>query len=155
MKYIDKHNKILSTDKLFWNKEKKFWNNYGKIYFNLEESDPYKEMLLEIKKIITGDNIVRKKWLDAGCGPGTMIDLILKNRNDIESIIGIDFDGVMLDHAINRMKKKSIVSFEKVDLAKTLSYDENMFDAIVANLVLSYIIVFNDEHVGINALRDV
>ena len=78
MKYIDKHNKILSTDKLFWNKEKKFWNNYGKIYFNLEESDPYKEMLLEIKKIITGDNIVRKKWLDAGCGPGTMIDLILK-----------------------------------------------------------------------------
>ena len=61
MKYIDKHNKILSTDKLFWNKEKKFWNNYGKIYFNLEESDPYKEMLLEIKKIITGDNIVRKK----------------------------------------------------------------------------------------------
>lgn len=154
MLFIDNQNKIKYNDEIFWRQEKCFWSNYGKIYPYIEESTPYKKMLFEIENILRIDCEPRNVWLDAGCGPGTMIELIVKSRKDIVKVIGVDFDGVMLDHASKRLSNYSFVEIKKIDLSKPLPFENSSFDCILANLVLSYIIIFNNKFVGPQALKE-
>src|SRR3989339_774793 len=151
MIFLDKYKKINYEDKIFWDKEAKFWSQYGKIYHHLEVSTPYKKMLSEIKKNI--ELYHSTSWLDAGCGPGTMIDLILNSQKNVEKIIGIDFDGVMLDKAIKRLSHFHNVKIKYNDLSAPLSFPDNSFGGIVANLVLSYIIMYDKKFTGEEALR--
>lgn len=153
MIYIDKKKLIRSDDKKFWENEAIFWNNYGKIYRNLEASTPYQKMLAEIKNIIKDRN--NQNWLDAGCGPGTMIDVILSCVSDYNKIIGIDFDGVMLDQATRRLIHHKNIEIKAGDLSRTLDFPDENFDSIIANLVLSYVIIFNDIKVGKDALIEI
>lgn len=152
MMYLDKQNLIKVDDKDFWNNESLFWNRYGKIYRNLEASTPYKKMLADIRHIIK--NRDNQKWLDAGCGPGTMIDVILSCIDKYEKIIGVDFDGVMIDQATRRLSHNKDIEIQVSDLSKKLDFSNNEFDTIVANLVLSYVIIFDNQYVGIEALRE-
>ena len=108
-------------------------------------------MLEEISIIVSQEN--RKIWLDAGCGPGTMIDLLLKNQREVYKVYGIDFDGVMLDQATQRMKKRANVEIKHVDLSHKLTFFDSYFDGVIANLVLSYIIIFENRFVGNEALK--
>lgn len=151
MLYIDNKKSIASDDKGFWDKEAKFWNNYGKIYIHLEAATPYKRMLEDISSIISKRDY--QTWLDAGCGPGTMIDLILKNQKNPGKIVGVDFDGVMVDQAVRRLANVDNVDISLGDLSKPLDIRDDNFDAIIANLVLSYVIIFDDEYTGNLALR--
>ncbi len=151
--FLDKANKIQHDDNIFWQNEAKFWNNYGKIYRHLEASTPYKQMLADIANIIGMTNITT--WLDAGCGPGTMIDLIIKNQNEYSKIVGIDFDGVMLDQATNRLKNNSKIFIQQGDLSGHLNFQDAAFGGIVANLVLSYVIIFDKKYTGSEALKAV
>lgn len=150
MIYLDKKNLIKIDDKSFWKNEAIFWNDYGKIYRNLEASTPYQDMLSDIKNIIKKRD--GQKWLDAGCGPGTMIDVILSCVSNYSQIIGIDFDGVMLDQATRRLTHNKNIEIKAGDLSKTLDFGNDTFGSIVANLVLSYVIIFNNKHVGKDAL---
>lgn len=150
MVYLDKENLIKSNNQEFWSNEASFWNSYGKIYRNLEASTPYQIMLSDIRHIIKGrDN---QNWLDAGCGPGTMIDVILSCVNGYNSILGLDFDGVMLDQATRRLANNPNIEIQIGDLSGPLNLKNDSFDSIIANLVLSYIIIFNNQHVGKDAL---
>lgn len=151
--YLDKNNSIKFDDVVFWQNEAKFWNNYGKIYRHLEASTPYKNMLSDIAKIVAQHSFA--KWLDAGCGPGTMINLIINNQNNYDKIVGIDFDGVMLDQATRRLRHNSKVVIQSGDLSKNLAFEDKSFNAILANLVLSYVIIFNNKYTGSDALKEV
>ena len=151
MLYVDNKKLISSDNHKFWESEAKFWNNYGKIYRYLEVSTPYKKMLKEISSIISIKNY--KYWLDAGCGPGTMIDVIMQNQKSFEKIIGVDFDGVMIDQATKRLINVPNVDIKAGDLSKKLSFSDKTFDAIMANLVLSYVIIFDNKYTGSEALR--
>lgn len=151
--YLDKNNSIKDNDVVFWQTESKFWNNYGKIYRHLEASTPYKKMLADIAAIVSKRDFAR--WLDAGCGPGTMINLIINNQHNYDKIVGIDFDGVMLDQATQRLKNNSKVFIQSSDLSKRLNFKDGEFDAILANLVLSYVIIFDNRYTGSSALNEV
>jgi len=153
MIFIDKNKTIELKDKSFWGKEAMFWSSYGKIYHHLEVSTPYKKMLALIASIVKLRECNR--WLDAGCGPGTMIELLLKNQHQPEEIIGIDFDGVMIDKASKRLSLYNNVKIEQIDLARKTFFKNNYFDGILANLVLSYIIIYENQFVGKDALREV
>lgn len=153
MIYLDNQNKIEANDPIFWASEKFFWNNYGKIYRHLEAATPYKQMLKDIAEVVAKKDY--KIWLDAGCGPGTMIDLILKHQKELESVIGIDFDGVMLDQACQRLKHNTKVRIQEGNLSSHLNFSDYYFDAIIANLVLSYVVIFDNKYVGEDALREV
>lgn len=151
MLYLDKDNKIKFDDKHFWKNEAEFWNNYGKIYVHLEAATPYKDILHDIGDILSNGEY--KHWLDAGCGPGTMIDQIIKYQKSFESIIGIDFDGVMTDQATRRLKHYKNIFIKNADLSRPLLFQNEYFDGIIANLVLSYIIIFDNKYVGKDALE--
>lgn len=153
MIYFDNNNKIEANDGTFWAKEKKCWNDYGKIYRHLEAATPYKQMLKDIAEVVSQKDY--KVWLDAGCGPGTMIDLILKHQKGLESIYGIDFDGVMLEQASQRLKNNVKVRIGEGNLSSRLNFNDNYFDAVIANLVLSYVVIFENKYVGENALYEV
>lgn len=140
--FLDNNKKIDINNSKFWLKEKKFWDSYGKIYMHLEVGAPYEQMLNAIRDIIIDKDY--SIWLDAGCGPGAMINLLLNNQKNIEKIIGIDFDKVMIDKATKRLKDYSNVELNSIDLSKKLPFEDNYFGGIIANLVLSYIIVFDD-----------
>jgi len=153
MLYLDEKQTIKSDDKRFWDEESIFWNKYGKIYRYLEAGTPYKKMLNEIRRLISSTNY--QTWFDAGCGPGTMIELLLNAQPDVRKIIGVDFDGVMIDQASKRLSSYSNVDVQQLDLAKKLPFDDNFFNGVIANLVLSYIIIYDGQYVGRDALINV
>ena len=153
MLYLDDKKTIEFDDNNFWSNETKFWNNYGKIYRHLEAATPYKKMLDDIFAVISKKN--HSSWLDAGCGPGTMIDFLIKKNIKYKSIVGLDFDGVMVDQASKRLSHINNVSISTANLAKKLQYPDAHFDSIIANLVLSYVIIFDGKYVGNNALKEV
>lgn len=140
--YLDNNKEIPFNDDKFWKQESEFWSKYGKIYRHLEAATPYKEMLSDIGQILSKKNY--KIWLDAGCGPGTMIEMLLKHQVSPEKIIGIDFDGVMLDQATKRLMHLKNVEIRIYDLSKNLDFENNYFDGVIANLVLSYVIIHGD-----------
>lgn len=150
MLYLDDKKNIEYGDANFWSREAIFWNNYGKIYRHLEAATPYKRMLDSIFSILSNKNY--NNWLDAGCGPGTMIDFLIKKDVKYKSILGLDFDGVMVDQASRRLSNLDNISIEVADLSKKLQYPDGHFDSIIANLVLSYVIIFDGKYVGKESL---
>lgn len=153
MIFLDNKNTIGKDNESFWKKEASFWNNYGKIYRHLEAATPYKRMLDDIRVIIKNKN--KLDWLDIGCGPGTMIDLIIEENKYYNSIRAIDFDGVMVDQAIRRLSNKENIFVELGDISKGLNFENEKFDIILANLVLSYVIIFKNQYVGVDALEHI
>src|SRR3989344_6479906 len=149
--FLDNNKSIKRDNKSFWDQESKFWNCYGKIYKHLEAATPYRQMLEEISKLISAKKY--ETWLVAGCGPGTMINLILENQKSIKKIYGIDFDGVMLDQATKRMSTRNVVVIKHSDLSNKINFPDGYFDGIIANLVLSYIIIFENKYSGEQALK--
>jgi len=150
MLYLDNKKTIEFNDTNFWSQESEFWNKYGKIYRHLEAATPYKRMLNDIFEVLTNTN--HDIWLDAGCGPGTMIDFLIRKNIKYKSIIGLDFDGVMVDQAAKRLSHLENISIGTADLSKQLEYEDGHFDGIIANLVFSYVIIFNGKYVGKDAL---
>ena len=151
MLYLDNKRNISVDNKKFWENEAYFWNNYGKIYRHLEAATPYRNMLKKIGDILSGGN--SKIWLDAGCGPGTMIDLIISKQKYYSRIVGVDFDGIMTDQASRRLGSMDNIEIKQGDLSKPLDFNDEYFDGIIANLVLSYIILFDNKYTGVEALK--
>src|SRR3989339_796044 len=149
MLYLDRKLTIRYNDQQFWENEAMFWNKYGRIYHYLEAGTPYKKMLNKIKELIKNDY---SRWFDAGCGPGTMIELLLNFQPNVKQVVGVDFDGVMIDQASRRLSSYNNVEILQLDLSKHLPFNNNHFDGIVANLVLSYIIIYENKYVGESAL---
>lgn len=129
--------------------EKDFWQSYAKIYHHLEKADPYQDLLRTIEELVKPKE--NEYWLDIGTGSGAIINMLLTNsKNKIGKILAIDSEDVMLQHALKRKTEK--VEFQNVNLLDEFPFEENIFDGIVANLVIPYIYRFQDKP-GAEALK--
>lgn len=127
--------------------EIQFWGpKYGSIYPYLEGSTPYNNLIKEIfnfLEINSNDSI-----LDCGAGSGMIIDNILKNQ-DFRKITALDISDIMLSHIKKKLEGIDNNLSDKVDLIKhdlshNLTFNDEVFDIIISNLVLTYI----TEHEG-------
>ena len=84
---------------------------------------------LEIKE---GEGI-----LDAGCGPGFVIEKAIKeNTGKRISVIGLDFSGGMIKRARKRCRIFSNVKLQVADLNKNLEFPDNSFDKVICSNTL-------------------
>jgi len=129
---------------LIWKEELEFWEEYGEIYSNLEKTIPYHNLIKSIKKFIEPkENDV---WLDVGCGPLSVSELICdKSNKKVRMIEAID---VVLKPAKEKIGKLNTCStslpvrLKYASITDVLPYPDNFFDGIGANLVLPYVIDF-------------
>lgn len=131
--------------------EKKFWANYGRLYHHIEGVKPYKELL-----DVFGKNLIIKgKWLDLGSGSGGVIDLLKKNTQGSDfKIIASDFDPGFLKQLNDRFKGENNIEVQELNICDKISFQDNEFDGITANLVLPYIIHYA-ENTGVKAFKEI
>lgn len=141
---------------LNWQKELEFWEEYARIYFNLEKAGPYRYLAKKFEDFLEpqkGDI-----WLDIGCGPAKMSQLIWeKSEQKVKKIVGMD---IVLKPARETLKKlknfgRSIpLELCYGNIGEKLHFPDDYFDGIVANLVLPYVIDFEGK-TGKDALESV
>jgi ubiquinone/menaquinone biosynthesis C-methylase UbiE len=113
-----------------------FWGIYSHFYsLSLANLFPYRSLLEELNNML---NIrERESILDAGCGPGLVIEKILKeNRGRQISITGIDIDRRMIGYAHTRCMKLSNVRLQIADLNRSLEFPDNSFDKVICSNTL-------------------
>ncbi|MBI5301590.1 MAG: class I SAM-dependent methyltransferase [Chloroflexi bacterium] len=76
------------------------------------------------------------RWLDVGCGTGSLTKLILETQQPQE-IISIDSSRDFISHAQRSITNPSV--HFKVGLAQSLELDSNSIDAVVSGLVLNFV----------------
>jgi SAM-dependent methyltransferase len=76
------------------------------------------------------------RWLDVGCGTGTLVDVILE-RAAPRSVVGIDRSSGFVGHARARVTN-ALAGFHVGD-ALALPLPDAAFDAVVSGLVLNFV----------------
>ncbi len=139
-----------------WETELSFWKEYAKIYPNLEKAGPYRNLERAIKKLLNPRD--GEIWLDVGCGPLRVSELICeKSGGQVKGIEAVD---IVLQPAqeklasLARLGKSLPVNLKCVSLANPLPYPDDFFDGIGANLILPYVIEFQEKK-GEEALKAV
>ena len=136
----------------------KFWGpKYGSIYPYLEGSTPYQNLIDDFFNFLTfniNDNI-----LDCGAGSGLIVKRILDNEKYIASIDALDVSEIMLSHIKDKLKDLDNNLEDKVnlilhDLSYKLKVEDEKYDKIISNLVLTYITTHEGEF-GEEALEGV
>lgn len=107
-----------------------FWDIRSLFYDEATRFIPYQNLLLDIisKAEIKPDQYI----LDAGCGTGGL-ERLLGSKIKIEAC---DYSLGMLAHARKKCKNLKNVSFSCINLAETLPFTDNIFDAIICNNVI-------------------
>ena len=140
----------------YWLEELMFWEEYSKIYSNLEKAGPYRSLSKSIFEMIQPGP--GEKWLDVGCGPLRVSELIFKkSKGKVDSIEAIDIILKMAKDKIGKLKEKGVelpVHLNYASITDPLPYPDNSFNGVGANLILSYVIDFLGEK-GRDALRKV
>jgi ubiquinone/menaquinone biosynthesis C-methylase UbiE len=146
--------------------EKEFWEKYLNKFVLIQKSPDYRNFLTNVSRSLNiqpGENV-----LDAGCGNGhfaawlfdTMLDKIFRENIRLENFspvryVGLDFAERNLNEAmlktlnlsrrvyreLSLKDKYPIVKFRFVqaDIEVPLPFQDNYFDKICCNLVLSYV----------------
>jgi SAM-dependent methyltransferase len=117
-----------------------YWLKRGKGYLEEFQKRSFfkrlKNMKADEKLVHVLRNISFRSVLDAGCGFGRMIKLILDNF-DVENIMGIDLSPQQIEHA------RKYVKSSKVQLSTGTIYDldapDNSYDLVIAVSVLMHI----------------
>ena len=126
---------------LAWTKEFKFWEEYAKIYYHMEDTGFYTELAETMREFMEPKE--GEIWLDAGCGPANMSQLVWeKSERKVKKIVGID---IVLGPARNTLAKlnNSIpLELKYANLGERLPFPDGFFDGIVANISLTYVIDF-------------
>ena len=129
---------------LEWKKELEFWEEYAKIYHNLEKAYPYCNLSKTIEEFINpklGD-----VCLDVGCGSVKMSQIIWKkSKKKVKKIIGIDLVLRPAREALKKMRDTITLELRYADIGQKLPFPDNCFNVIVANLILSYVIDFEEK----------
>lgn len=127
-----------------WLKELRFWEDYSDIYFNLEKAWPYHNLSQSIKKFL--DPKEGETWLDIGCGPLRVSELIYeKSGGSVGTIEAVD---IILKPAREKLAKLTgrgiylPVNLKYASITDPLPYPDSFFDGIGANLVLPYVTDF-------------
>jgi SAM-dependent methyltransferase len=128
---------------LGWLNELAFWEEYADIYFNLEKAKAYDNLSDSIKRMLKprrGD-----VWLDIGCGPLRVSELIYKKENGVRAIEAVDIILKPAREKLAKLAEKGItlpVNLKYASITDRLPYPDNFFDGIGANLILPYVIDF-------------
>ncbi|MCK6462655.1 MAG: methyltransferase domain-containing protein [Candidatus Pacebacteria bacterium] len=131
--------------------EKKFWANYGKLYHHIEGVRPYKELMDVFGKNLTTNG----EWLDLGSGSGGVVDLLKsKAQGNNFKIIASDFDPGFIKQLNKRFNEESNIEVRELNICDKIFFENSRFDGVTANLVLPYIIHY-DEEVGIMAFKKI
>ncbi|MFA5127356.1 MAG: class I SAM-dependent methyltransferase, partial [Patescibacteria group bacterium] len=114
--------------------DKNFWKKYFRFYDVLNELKPYSDTLGAIVNIIPKDQLLF--ILEIGCGTGNLLYRIIKSRNNIYKIFGIDYSQEALNTA--REKLSDFKNFELFygDINVSLPFGDNIFDVLVMHNVL-------------------
>ncbi len=124
-----------------WEEETAFWEEYAKIYCNLEKARPYYFLTRTISNLIEPKK--GEVWLDAGCGPAKISQLIWKkSEKKLSKIIGIDIVLKPALETIEKLKEPMPLELKAASIGKKFPFPDNYFDGIVANLCLSYVTDF-------------
>jgi ubiquinone/menaquinone biosynthesis C-methylase UbiE len=79
----------------------------------------------------------RENILDAGCGPGLVIEKIIKeNRGKRISVMGLDLSSGMIKRARKRCKDFSNVKLQVADLNRNLEFPDSSFDKVICSNTL-------------------
>jgi ubiquinone/menaquinone biosynthesis C-methylase UbiE len=113
-----------------------FWEIYSYFYsLSLKNLFPYRRLLEDLSNTLKtkeGEHI-----LDAGCGPGLVIERIIEaNKGRRISITGLDFSRTMIKHAQRRCKNFSNVKFQISDLNRSLEFPDGSFDKVICSHTL-------------------
>ena len=123
---------------LLWKSEFEFWEKNTAIY-------PYMELGFHSRRLVeTMEEFMEPRggqiWLDAGCGPGKMSELIWsKSGSSVKKIIGID---IILKPAQQRAREIPALELEYGNLGERLRFSDQSFDGIVSNIAIPYTIEF-------------
>ena len=138
---------------LNWFEELKFWEGYAAIYKNLEKARPYSSLSKTIEGLIEpkpGDI-----WLDVGCGPAKMSQLVWKkSKKSISKVVGIDIVLSPAQKTLEQTNHEMPLELIYANLGEVLPLPDNYFDGIIANLVIPYVTDFNGK-TGIEAFTAV
>ncbi len=110
------------------------WNNAaGDWSAKVTASDTLRTLLFEqsIKQLLP--NLAGLKILDAGCGDGYFTELLTNKGADV---LGIEGSEKMIHIAKNKHKD---LEFQTADLLQKLSFENNSFEVIFANMVLMHL----------------
>lgn len=106
-----------------------FWaKKYNKLWVQRYSLTPTREYLLKVVDINRP-----LKILDLGCGPGELIEELLKTNNNLD-ITGLDFSKGMLNES---MKKNPKAKHIQMDVVNLHSLDDK-FDIIISTHSLPY-----------------
>jgi ubiquinone/menaquinone biosynthesis C-methylase UbiE len=113
-----------------------FWEIYSYFYsLSLRNSFPYGCLLEDLSNTL--DIKGRENILDAGCGPGLVIEKIIEeNKGKGITITGLDLSRRMIKHAHRRCKNFSNVKLQVADLNKNLEFPDNSFDKVICSNTL-------------------
>jgi len=126
---------------LAWNEEFKFWEKYAKIYVYMERGKHYRDLIKTMKSFI--EPRPGEIWLDAGCGPAKMSELIWeKSEGKVKKIYGVDIVLSAAREKLAQLGNSIPLELKYVNLGERLPFSDNSFDGIISNNVLSYVIEF-------------
>ena len=126
---------------LAWAKEFRFWEEYAKIYYHIEDTGFYDELAETIRGFIEPEE--EEVWLDAGCGPAKMSQLVWKkSEGKVKKIVGIDIVLNPAREALVKLGGSIPLELKYANLGERLPFPDDFFDGIVANISLTYVIDF-------------
>jgi ubiquinone/menaquinone biosynthesis C-methylase UbiE len=113
-----------------------FWEIYSYFYsLSLGNLFPYRRLLEDLNNALDikgGESI-----LDAGCGPGLVIEKVLEQNPVREvSITGVDVNKTMIRHAHRKCVGLPNVKFQVADLNRSLDFRDSTFDRVVCSNTL-------------------
>jgi ubiquinone/menaquinone biosynthesis C-methylase UbiE len=127
---------------LSWIEEMQFWEEYARIYRNLEKARPYAGLAKVFEQLVEpqpGD-----VWLDVGCGPAKMSQLVWeKSRGQVQQIVAMDIVLSPARETLASMQSPLPLELIYASIGERLPFADCSFDGVVANLVLSYVTDFH------------
>ncbi len=113
-----------------------FWEIYSYFYsLFLRNSFPYRRLLEDLSNAL--DIKEGASILDAGCGPGLVIEKIIEeNKGKGISVTGLDLSKGMIKHAHRRCKNFADVKLQIADLNKSLEFPDSSFDKVICSHTL-------------------
>jgi len=127
---------------LAWAKEFKFWEGYAKIYWHMEDSGFYEQLAETIRWFLEPNE--GEVWLDAGCGPARMSQLVWeKSGGRAEKIVGVDIILEPAQKTLAKLNNSIPLELKWANLSEKLPFPDDFFDGVVANLSLTYVTDFS------------
>jgi ubiquinone/menaquinone biosynthesis C-methylase UbiE len=113
-----------------------FWDIYSYFYsLSLRNLFPYRRLLEDISNSL--DLKKRESILDAGCGPGLVIEKVIEqNKERGIAITGIDINRRMIAYAHKKCRNLSNVELQVAELNKSLEFPDNRFDKVICSNTL-------------------